>query len=508
MISPRPTLISLTRFVLVVLACVLGAVFSVRVVRAQKVKAPAQTRSAHAARTESRTVPALFISDIHFDPFHDPGKVKALASAPVSEWKSILGSAPSADEQPAFSALQHSCHAKGIDTPYALFESSLKAMRAQQPDAKFMVVSGDLMAHAFTCRYSTLFPGAPPADYKAFSEKTVRFVAEQLSDRFPGIPVYLALGNNDSGCGDYQLDAGDDWLAEIGRALAEDLPASEQRHAAKEFAAGGYYSVMMAEPMKNTRLIVVNDVFFSPRFRTCSGKADSTAGDAQLIWLARELEDAREAGQRVWVLGHIPPGVDLHATALKFVDVCGGQPPAMFLSSDKMADLLVENADTVRLAIFGHTHMDELHLLKPQGADPKASDRQDVVLKVVPSISPVDGNNPSFTIARIDPAAAMIEDYTVIAASNQTGIGTAWSKEYDYGPTYHEPELSSAAVKELAGKFQADHAANLPISQSYLRNYFVGDRAAELSLFWPQYTCTFDHYTAKGYASCLCPVGQ
>lgn len=477
-------------------------------IHAQASHAAATPRPAHAARPESATVPAIFISDIHFDPFHDPGKVKKLASAPVSEWKSILSSAPSADQEQAFNAMQHACHSRGVDTPFPLLESSLKAMRAQQPDAKFMMVSGDLMAHAFTCRYDIVFPGAPQADYEAFVVKTLSFVTSQIHDTFPAMPIYFSLGNNDSGCGDYQLDAGDDWLTQTGKVLAADLPASEQEQAAKQFATGGYYSVTMAEPMKNTRLIVVNDVFFSTKFKTCSGKPDIAAGDEQLTWLAQQLQQARQAGQRVWVMGHIPPGLDLHATVLKFADVCSGDKPVQFLSSDKMADLLVENADTVKLALFGHTHMDELHLLKSEGPDAGTGDEKEVVLKQTASISPVDGNNPSFTIARIDPAAGKIADYTVFAASNQTGVGTTWSKEYDYRVTYHEPDFSASSMTNLAKKFQSDHNAMQPISQSYLRDYFVGDRAAELSLFWPQYACTFDHYSAKGYASCACATGN
>jgi hypothetical protein len=42
-----------------------------------------KARSASAAQAEGRTIPALFISDIHFDPFHDPAKVQELISAPV-----------------------------------------------------------------------------------------------------------------------------------------------------------------------------------------------------------------------------------------------------------------------------------------------------------------------------------------------------------------------------------------------------------------------------------------
>jgi sphingomyelin phosphodiesterase acid-like 3 len=227
-----------------------------------------------------------------------------------------------------------------------------------------------------------------------------------------------------------------------------------------------------------------------------------------MSWLKQQLQDAQQSHQRVWVVGHIPPGIDPYSTLSKFRDVCGGQDPEMFLSSDKLADLMVDYAGTVKLAIFAHTHMDEVRLLKPDGADAKSAVDHSVAVKIIPSISPVDGNNPSFTVAHVNPSSATIEDYVVIAASNQTGIATSWSKEYDYAQTYREPQFSSSAVEDLIGKFKADHGANTTPSEAYLRSYFVGDRSMLLIPFWPQYVCALDNHTAKGYAACVCPTGK
>ena len=509
MILSRP--LSLRSILLLAMACPAIGVLPEPAMIAQTARpsTAAPVHPAHAAGAEGRAIPALLISDIHFDPFHDPAKVKQLAAAPVADWRTILSSAPSPDQQQAFDSLQQKCNARGVDTPFALLRSSLQAMRRQQSDAKFMVVSGDLIAHALTCRYAAAFPGAPSSDYEAFVEKTLSFVMSELRTEFPGIPVYPALGNNDTGCGDYQLDAGNDFLGQSAKIFAEALPPSEQSQAIKDFAAGGYYSVTMAEPMKDTRLIVVNDLFLSPKYRTCAGrKGDSAVATTQMSWLKQELQQARQSHQRVWVVGHIPPGIDPYSTLSKFRDVCGGQDPVMFLASDELADLIVDYADTVKLAIFAHTHMDELRLLESDGADAKSAVGHSVAVKMIPSISPVDGNNPSFTLARVNSSSATIEDYIVIAASNQTGMATNWTKEYDYTQTYREPQFSPSAVEDLIGKFRADHGANTAPSEAYLRSYFVGDRSIMLTPFWPQYVCALDNHTAKGYAACVCSTGK
>ena len=463
-----------------------------------------QSRSAVPAKAVERTIPALLISDIHFDPFHDPAKVHELAASPVSKWRSILSAPPSSDQKQAFAALQQSCHARGVETTFALLDSSLRAMRSRQSDAKFMTVSGDLIAHAFSCRYATSFPNAVPGDYQAFVLKTMSFVIEELRAPFPNMPVYVALGNNDTECGDYQLDPSSEFLAQAGRIVAEGLPLSQRQQALHDFAQGGYYSVTMAEPMRDTRLIVVNDLFLSSKYSTCSGKPDSAAATAEMTWLDLQLAQARQAGQKVWVMGHIPPGIDSYSTVAKFRNVCGGQAPVLFLSSQKMADLLIEYADVVRLGIFGHTHMDEMRILEPEGNQLPAKDSGRVAVKLVSSISPGTGNNPSFTIARINPTSAALKNFDVVAASNQTGIATTWATEYDFAQTYHETQYTPATVKGLIEVFKADHEAKASTSKAYIHNYFVGDRSLELSPFWSQYVCSLDSYTAKTFATCYC----
>lgn len=466
------------------------------------------------------TIPALFLSDIHLDPFHDPAKVAQLNAAPATQWPAILA-APDSPTQPAdAAALQAACPTRGIDTPAILWQSSLKAIRANTSASagthpSFVTISGDLLAHSFDCKYKTLVPAGTHTSYLAFTEKTIRYVVSSLRATLPGVPVYIALGNNDSGCGDYQLDPhNDDFLALIApivaEALAPALPSSGPAHDAvlRDFAAGGYFSAPLSA-IPNTRILILDDVYSSARYATCAKLPDPAPAAAQLAWLDAQLADARSRHQSVWVLSHIPPGVDLYNTALRQTDVCAQGQPVMFLGSDKLAQTLAAYPATVRLALFGHTHADEMRLLLPEPAPPSSTASQPlgVPLKITASITPVNGNNPSFTLAQIDPATATLTDYTVIVASNQTGIATTWSKEYTYSFTFHEPSFSAASLAGLIGNFDADPSAATAPSQAYLHNYFpgiVGARAALLTLAWRQYACSMDHDSAQTFAACVC----
>jgi sphingomyelin phosphodiesterase acid-like 3 len=452
------------------------------------------------------TIPAVFVSDIHFEVFFDPGKTVLLASAPVSGWKGILAGPASADREQRFAAVEQACHTRGEDTPYALLDSSLRAMQKDGAGAKFVTVSGDLVAHAFQCQYGEVFPHAAAGDYRAFVEKTIDFVVEELSGAFPGVPVYVALGNNDSDCGDYQLDANSEFLKAVGEEVVRTLPDDERKGAAESYAAGGYFNVRLPSAVKGARMIVLDDQFMGAKYTTCGGKADTGAGDSQLKWLAEQLGDARNKKEKVWVMAHIPPGVDPHATAAKMDAVCSGKGPKMFLSSEKLADVLAENADVVGLAIFAHTHMDEVRLLKADNAAPGSAAGGGVAVKMVSSISPINGNMPSFTVARVETSTAALKDFKVFVASNATGEDTTWREEYDWGKTYGASEFSAATVSKVIAGFAADPQAKTEASQAYIRNFYAGVDSQLLGLVWPEYTCALQNDSAEGFKGCVCPA--
>ncbi len=479
--------------------------------------AAALTTQAQASSRTTDTVPALLLSDIHLDPFHDPAKLPALIAAPTSGWAAILYG-PDSPTQPAdFAHLQQTCAARGIDTPPALLVSTLHAAHQQQPHPLLVTISGDLLVHQFDCRFHNLTPHASEAEYSAFAAKTVAFIALQLRETFPHTPIYFALGNNDSGCDDYREDPGSDFL----HANAANFSAGVLSHANRsaildEFPHLGDYTVTLPAPIRNTRLIVLQDIFESRRYTTCSGTSASDAAAQQIDWLRAQLTAARAAHAHVWIMAHIPPGIDAYSTFTSRRNVCTGQPPVMFLASDALATTLADFPDVIRLALFGHTHMDEFRTITaPDGTVP---------VKLVPSVTPVNGNDPAFTVAQINPSTATLKDYTVYSTSTQTGgvdawdnKDAAWSKEYRYSTTYHLPDLSGASLQKLTTSFIDDKSGSTEASHAYQEFFFVGDpgaskgvkatkNAAAMKLVWPAYACAITHTDAAAFRSCACPA--
>ena len=457
------------------------------------------------------------LSDIHFDPFHDPAKFDRLSAAPVEDWDAILSAAASPTMASAFTHLQATCGSKGIDTPYPLLHNSLLVAHNHLAHPAFITVSGDLMAHAFDCRFHALAPQATEAGYSAFAAKTIAFVALQLRQRFPATPIYLALGNNDSGCADYRETPNSAFLQADAQTFANAAISPANRTSIlATFSTLGDYTVQLPAPMAHTRLIVLQDIFDSKKYNTCPGQkvdANMTPSEIQIAWLHDQLTQARDHHEHVWVMAHIPPGIDAYNTLRSGIDVCAGKTPTQFLRSEALADTLAAFPDIIRLALFGHTHMDEIHLIRT-AADPKS---EGVPTKLVPSISPVDGNNPAFTIAEIEPQTATLKDYVVYAANSQAASAwiepPAWREEYRYSTAYHLPDFSSASVIRLTNRFLEDKTGTSPFELNFETNYFVNDgslsatlKAAALQFVWSKYACSLAQSSIAGYTACACPA--
>ncbi len=444
------------------------------------------------------------LSDLHFDPFYDPAKIAELRRAPISEWPSILSKPDSANRANSFAELQSECGVRGADSPWPLIVASLREAKQHEPAPVFVTLSGDLLAHGFVCKYHKLAPSATPAEASAFAARTVSFLAQQMHNAFPSRPIYFALGNNDSGCGDYLETPGSAFLKEAGISLAAAIPDSASRDAvASSFSRLGDYNVALPAPMHNARLIVLQNIFESAHYRSCSNLPDASPAAEQIEWLRKQLTGARAAGEQVWVMAHIPPGVDIYTTYHRYLfapgEACNVKQPQMYLSGGALGDTIAEFGDVVRLAVFAHSHMDEIKILNgPNGLA--------VPAKLVPSISPINGNDPSFVIAQASPQTATVKDYEVYAASNAQGTG--WGLEYRFSDIYDLPDFSAKSVAQLTSHLIGDKNGEDEISRAYERYFLAGGGAfAELGLqrLWPEYSCSLRERDAAAFRRCMCP---
>lgn len=444
------------------------------------------------------------LSDVHFDPFYDPAKIAELRRAPITEWPAILSKPDSATRVSVFSQLQSACGVRGTDSPWLLVLSALREAKQQQPAPLFVTVSGDLLAHGFICKFRKLDPSATPGATSAFAAKTVAFVTLQLRSVYPSAPIYFALGNNDSGCDDYSETPDSAFLKSAGASFAASVHDPDARASLDaSFPRLGDYSVMLPAPMRNTRLIVLQDTFESSHYKGCNGNPSTAPAAQQIAWLHKQLTEARSAGEQVWVMAHIPPGIDVYTTYHRYLfapgEACNVKQPQMFLSSTALGETIGEFGDVVRLAIFAHTHMDEIKLLR-------GSDGNLVPAKLVPSISPINGNDPSIMVAQVSPETATIKDYEIYSASNAQGA--VWNREYRYSDVYQLPDFSAKSVDELTIALIDDKNGEDETSRAYERYFLSGGgtfAALGLQRLWPEYSCSLRELDPSSFRRCMCP---
>lgn len=458
------------------------------------------------------TVPAVLMSDVHFDPFHNPHVFQQLVAAPIQRWPAILNGKPDLLADADRAAMQVECHARGVDTWWPLFENSLAAARDAEPHPVFVTLSGDLLVHEFPCRFRHLDRGASAQDLSAFAAKTEAFVVMELRHTFPQSPVYVAVGNNDSGCADYHESAGSPFLqsfaADVRRAVAAGARGGLRGHGKLEISPQGDYSVDLPAPIQRGRLIVIDDVFESRDFGSCGG-SNGTAQADQIAWLRAQLSRARAERRQVWVMGHIPPGIDAFASFSKYVlrpgDLCSASPRP-FLDGTALPDTLLDFADVIRLVVFGHTHMDEIRLLRREGGG--GTGAAAIAVKLVPSVTPFAGNHPAFMVAAIDPKTLVLKDWATYVSPEPNGSAAPWPVAYRFSTAYHLAEFSAATVQQLADGFAADRGGRDAKSSVYRQHFFAGDAglyALGLDQIWPAYACTVREYRTDAFHECLCP---
>ena len=434
---------------------------------------------------------------------YGPAKAKRLAAAPVSEWAGILTEAPSADAGAQFAALQKTCNERLADADTSLELSALDDAKAAKPSV--VLVGGDMLVHGFSCRYRALLDpsGNDRAGLADFAVKTIQFQLGQLQQRFPTTPIHLALGNNDSDCEDYSLDEDSRFLDQLTDAVAAGWQGSSQRDQAtakQNFKRFGSYALPLAAAVPNTRVLVLDDLYLSSDYRgTCGKKTNRASADALLTWFGAQLAEARHAHQAVWILAHIPPEVNIYRTYLHPHDICHGEPPVTFVASDAFNNLLVQYADTVRVFISGHTHLDEIHLLEGT-----AGQTGTVALKTIPSLSPVSTNAPAYLLAQIDPVSGTLVDYSKRVGAVMVGASVQWSTLYRFRDRYQEPAFTATTVGDLLHRWQSAPESSASQIETYQTSVASGLRLFALRASWPQQLCAMQHSSATAFSTCAC----
>jgi sphingomyelin phosphodiesterase acid-like 3 len=373
----------------------------------------------------------LVLSDLHFDPMADPQLVSRLAAAEPDQWTTILESSGST----------------GLgryrrDTNWMLLRSALRQASETLPNPSFVLISGDFLAHDFRKEFDATARDHSDPAYRVFLRKTMQFLAQQLRQAYPTASILPALGNNDEECGDYQLQPSGPFLADTLPILRGLVGNAAGPSFDRDWRSYGNFSAKV----DGIRVLSTNTNFFSIHYsNACGSPSDPDPGQATLTWLDAELTAAQQVRERVWLVYHIPPGIDGYATLGE--GVCPAKIFPMWNSAyaEGFNKLMRRYPDIVAASFAGHTHMDDFRL---------TGDRDGFAL-ITPAISPIFGQNPAFRTALYDRAGGILDQTTYYltnlteTASGGGAVPPVWRAEYTFSREWGLPRIDLASLSQL-----------------------------------------------------------
>jgi sphingomyelin phosphodiesterase acid-like 3 len=203
---------------------------------------------------------------------------------------------------------------------------------------------------------------------------------------------------------------------------------------------------------------------------------------------------------------HVPPGMDSYGEA-NGSGAAGHQwrndktGPGNFL--DRFLALIARDPQRVQVSFAGHTHMDDFRI----DLDPS---KQPMLLhKIVPSVSPINGNNPSFQVYTCNRGKGDLQNYHAFylpiqpvakpTAPSVPAAAPSWQPEYDFAGKYGASVINAQSVATLFGEIKTN--PNGSKAKSYAKYYrsAASDIAPKHLMI---YVCAILNATYSDYENC------
>ncbi len=443
----------------------------------------------------------LLASDFHFNPMADISLVHQLETADPTQWEAILNRSKST----AFSQY-------GQDTNWWLLRSSLDQMYKTLAHPAFILITGDTLAHRFPQQFQSATHDNDRERYRQFVLKTVKFLVLELRKRYPTEKIFITPGNNDEDCGNYSIQAGGAFLRDTGRIVRDMAHGDDAMQTSWEQT--GSFDVPHPS-LRGVRLISLNTIYFSAKYHAadfsegCAIQPSNEPAD-EFAWLEARLSTAQKANEKVWLMFHIPPGIDPFSTVQQYLSQSKGKTASLELCTSalvpmwvpewtaKFDALLEKYHDTVVVSLAGHTHTDDFRVINSGSVNSS-------FILINPAISPVYNQNPGFRTITFGKDGSLSDAsvfyLTNLAFASSTTAGE-WAREYTFSQQWKLPRIDAAGLASLYQKIRTDQTARA----DWLKFYNVSSSA----VYFPEETipglyCAMEELDPDGYTRCYCP---
>lgn len=369
-----------------------------------------------------KTFKVPHISDIHLDPRYGVGSESTVNCGPAGCCRP--GATEITNPSPLYGS--YSC-----DPPYYLVVSALESispLTANSPNnpIAFSLFTGDLVVHMAATQASF--------DFQMYTE-TASY--QMLKHFLPDTPMYAVLGNHDTGPENfdtaYSLPGtyGDQQRKNYEHLAAlwqqyDWIDAQAATDVKTHYAA---YSIIHPKYAK-LKIISMNTDFWYIENTNNFVNSSNPDNSGLFTFLVNQLQSAEDAGQRVWLIGHVHPGWQ------------GTQ--AMPSHTDLFYQIVERYSPHVIANIFfGHSHADQMSIFYSNNGTEQTIENALTPAWIAPSISPGAGRNSAWRFYEVDTGDFNIYDaYTFITDVEKfekmdvTKSGPVWELEYSTCDAY------------------------------------------------------------------------
>ncbi|CAL8358759.1 unnamed protein product [Arctogadus glacialis] len=358
------------------------------------------------------------ITDQHWDPTYElGGKPEAVCAS--------SGQRPAANAGPFG---DYAC-----DSPWHLINSSVYYMKQIMPDPDFIFWTGDDTPHV---------PDQDLGEEKVLN--IVRNLTHIIKKVFPNTKVYSALGNHDYQPKSQFPASSSHIYQQIAEMWSDWLEPSSQ----VTFQKGGYYTERLLN-RTGYRIMVLNTNLYYDQNKLTNNMIDPAG---QFHWAEQVLTEASRNKEKVYIIGHVPPG---------FFEKKRSKPWFRPEFNQRYVDMVQKHHPVIQGQFFGHHHTDSFRMFYDSDDNPIST------MFLGPGVTPwkttlpgvKDGaNNPGIRSIEYDTQTLLVQDlvtYYLNLTRSNLGRG-GWEKEYRLTESFRLPDASPRSMHRLLQRMADD----------------------------------------------------